>query len=230
MELLVLLPLVFIFLYCLYKLIKDDYVFIRRSFYPEQVFDIAFGVLLISLIISRFSYLVLHFQGANIFTLFFSTKNGEFSFIGAIIGGLIGLYLMAKYKKVPLGRIFDFFTLAFSVTLPLGLLLQTLFIPKSALLLHFIMIGLYMILTLIFFRSLYPKLINRTLKEGSLTILFLMFLSIILLLISLLASFKHINTFLTIQNGVVVSMFIFSTVLMIKQERNGGRGRKPVNK
>ncbi|HEX8932403.1 MAG TPA: hypothetical protein VF810_04565, partial [Patescibacteria group bacterium] len=55
MQILLTIPAFFVFLFCLYKLIKDDYVFIRRNISLEQVFDIAIIIFLFSLAFSSFS-------------------------------------------------------------------------------------------------------------------------------------------------------------------------------
>jgi hypothetical protein len=228
MLILILLPLLFIFLYCLYRLIKDDYVFIRRNISLEQSFDIALGVICLSLIISRFFYLFFHAEKSkNIFVSFFSANSSSFSLIGALIGGLFALYLLGKYKRVPLGRMFDFFTLAFSVVLPIGFLLASFFVKDKVLPLHFLTVGVYFLLTVVFWKFIYPKLINRTIKDGALTNLFFMFFIVVSLLISLVGFFSHVGTFFTIQNGFWGALFIFNSVLLIKQERNSTRGRRP---
>lgn len=56
MHILILIPAFLIFLYVIYKIVKDDYIFIRRNISLEQVFDIVFIIALICLIFSRFSF------------------------------------------------------------------------------------------------------------------------------------------------------------------------------
>lgn len=224
MEFFILTPLLFVFLYCLYKLIKDDYVFIRRNISLEQAFDITFWVFCSSLIVSRFFYLSLHPEkGTNMFLSFFSAYSGSFSLTGAILGGLLALYLLGKYKKVPLGRMFDFFTLAFSVVLPIGFILTSFFVKKSELLLHLVTAVVYVVITVIFWKYIYPKLINRTIKDGALTNLFLMFFSVVSLLIAMLSSFSDMKLFFSIQNAFLAGIFILGTTLFIKQERGSNR-------
>src|SRR5256885_4366774 len=122
MELIILIPAFFIFLYTLYTLAKDDYILIRRNISAEDIFDISFLVGISSLIFSRFFYFLVHpFTNQNILFLIFSTK-GQFSLFGGFLGGVLVLYLISKYRRIPLGRVFDFFVFSFIVCLPFGFL------------------------------------------------------------------------------------------------------------
>src|SRR5205085_1816494 len=121
MHIFILIPAFILFLYYLYKLVKDDYVFIRKNVSLEQIFDIAFLVLGASFFFARFFYLLFHFDyHQNPFILFFTPGKGSFSFFGLVVGSITTLYLIGKYKKIPLGRLFDFFTLALVVAMPFG--------------------------------------------------------------------------------------------------------------
>src|SRR5260221_12872221 len=106
MQILIFIPALLVFLYSLYRFVRDDYIFIRKGISLEQSFDIAFIILWIGLFASRFLYLLFHFySGENILYDFFSLKGGEFSLTGGVIGGTIAIYLIGKYRKVPLGRL-----------------------------------------------------------------------------------------------------------------------------
>ncbi|HSA84461.1 MAG TPA: prolipoprotein diacylglyceryl transferase family protein, partial [Patescibacteria group bacterium] len=131
MQLLVLLPAFLLFLYVIYKLVKDDYVFIRKNISLEQMFDVLFITTGVGLLFARLFYFLFHFgNGENIFLHFFSPDVGGLSFFGAFLGGLLTLYFFGKYKKMPLERLFDFFILAFVVALPAGFI-GTAFLAKN---------------------------------------------------------------------------------------------------
>lgn len=220
MQFLFYIPALILFLYELYRLVKDDYIFIRKGISLEQSFDIAFITLWVSLFMSRLLYLLFHISsGDNIFLDFFSTKKGGFSLTGAIIGGIIAIYLLGKYRKIPLGRICDFLSLAFLYTLPLVFLANVFSVTKYQLLSVFLNAIIYFVLLLFFVQFLYPKIMNRTLKEGMLAILFLLLFSLIALTTSLLVSLKHIQSFINPENVTLSLLFILSIVLLIKQER-----------
>lgn len=229
MELLALIPALLIFLFMLYRLVKDDYVFIRKGISLEQAYDISFITLWVSLFFSRFFYFVFHFNPSqNIFIQFFSFKNGQFSLLGAILGGIIALYIFSKQKRFPLGRISDFFSLSFLYALPVGLLIHALFVSKNELLYLFLNVIIYFVVLLFFAQFLYPKILNRTIKEGLLTNLFLLIFSLITLVTSLLMSLKHIQIFLSLQNGVTILLLFLSIFLLLKE--NVSSSRRLLNK
>lgn len=227
MQFLVLLPAFFVVLYALYKLTKDDYVFIRRNISHEQMFDIAFIVMWVSLIFARIVYFIYHpITDKNIFLTFFSPGEGGFSLIGAVLGGILGLYIIGKYRRVPLGRLFDFFTLAFLIALPVGFLGSA--ILFRSLELYFILgnAAVYLLLTISFMKFLYPKLLNRTMKEGSISIFFLLFFSLISFVVSLIDVSNGFHFQLTIQSILPIGLFVLSLILFFNHENNRLRVRK----
>ena len=230
MVLIILLPALVVFLFSLYRLVKDDYIFIRKGISLEQSFDLAFIIFWISLFFSRLFFLLFHFiPKQNIFLAFFSLKNGGLSLTGAIMGGIIALYIFGRYKKLPLGRLSDFFSLSFLYALPVGLLVSAFFTNKNQLLYLFLNVIIYFVVLLFFVQFLYPKILNRTLKEGILSILFTLTFSTISLLTSLLSSIKHIQLFLTTQNAATLLLFFFSIFLLIK-ENASSRSRRSLNR
>jgi prolipoprotein diacylglyceryltransferase len=225
MHLLILLPVFFIFLYALFKFSGDDHVFIRKNISLEQVFDVAFGTLWISLIFARIFYFIFHPGGASLFILFFSAKDG-FSMVGGVLGAILGLYIIGKYRKVPLGRLYDFFTLSALFALPAGLYLDLVLPHKGDFMYQIISATAYLLLLIFFFRLLYPRLLSRSLKEGNLTIVFLSFYSLFTLLISFIQFGKVSIEFLNIQSILLISLFFLSVFLLIKQE--AGRSRRKI--
>lgn len=218
MELLVLIPALLVFLYSLYRLTKDDYVFIRKGISLEQSFDIAFISLWISLFFSRLLHVLFNQkEGTNFFIQFLSINDGGFSLSGAIIGGLIALFFIGKYKRVPLGRLSDFLSLSFLYAIPVGFLASALVVNRSELLSVLMNVVLYFLLMIFFVQFLYPRLMSRTLKEGTLAILFLMSFSLISLLTALLTSFRDLHTYINIYNIITFCLFLFSIVLFIKE-------------
>ena len=231
MKYLLLIPSFLIFLYCLYKMVKDDYLFIRRNISLEQVFDIGFSITFICLLFSRLFYYIYHPTSLdNFFVSYFSFQKGGLSLIGAVIGGIIGLFFIGKYKKVPLGRLFDFFMLSFLISLPFGFLSQIIFLKKSEVLIYIINALIYLILTIFFIKVLYPKVLNRTMKEGNLSIYFLIFFAIASFISSLLHPVKQLLDLVNLQNISYVAVLFFSLILLFKQERSSIKGRKPLIK
>jgi len=212
-------------------MVKDDYLFIRRNISLEQVFDIGFSITFICLLFSRLFYYIYHPTSLdNFFVSYFSFQKGGLSLIGAVIGGIIGLFFIGKYKKVPLGRLFDFFMLSFLISLPFGFLSQIIFLKKSEVLIYIINALIYLILTIFFIKVLYPKVLNRTMKEGNLSIYFLIFFAIASFISSLLHPVKQLLDLVNLQNISYVAVLFFSLILLFKQERSSIKGRKPLIK
>ncbi len=227
MQIIIFIPALLLFLYSLYRMVRDDYVFIRKGISLEQSFDIAFITLWISLIMSRLLYLLFHlYPGQNILFDFFSFNKGGFSLTGALVGGIFAVYVVGKYKKLPLGRLSDFLSLSFLYALPLVFLSNTIFVSKTEVLYLFLNAIIYFILLLFFVQFLYPKVLNRTLKEGILAILFILLFSLVALITSLLVSLKHIQSFINPENIILGILLLSSIILLIKQERATSQRRQ----
>jgi len=226
MQILLFIPALLVFLYSLYRLVKDDYIFIRKGISLEQSFDIAFITLWVGLFLSRTLYLLLHLHhGENFFLDFFSFKNNGLSLTGAILGGTLAIYLISTYKRFPFGRLSDFLSLSFLYALPLLFLANAVLVKKNELLLVFLNAIVYFVLLLFFMQFLYPKVMNRTLREGMMATLFLLLFSFIALATSLLTSLNNILVFINPENVILVLLFITSIVLLIKQEHSSTRTR-----
>jgi prolipoprotein diacylglyceryltransferase len=227
MELLILIPALLIFLYSLYKLSGDDHVLIRKNISLEQMFDSAFNTLWISLVLSRlYFFLVDQKITGNMFIAFFSTTGG-LSLPGAILGGMIALYLIGRYKKLPIGRLFDFFTLSLLFALPVGFVGAALLHLKQpvVLIVYGVSACIYLVSAILFKKLFYPKLLNRTIKEGTMSIFFLCLFSITSFVVVLLPVGKTAINFITITNGVYLALIVLSVILYIKQEKSRLRRR-----
>jgi prolipoprotein diacylglyceryltransferase len=226
MQILLFLPALLVFLYALYRFVKDDYIFIRKGISLEQAFDFAFITLWSGLFVSRALFLLFNLhKGENLFLDFFSVKNGGLSLTGGIVGAIFAVYLISKYKRLPLGRLGDFLSLSFLYSLPLLFLADAVFVRNNDLLIVFLNAIVYFVMLLFFIQFLYPKVMNRTLREGMMGILFLLFFSLIALTTSLLISLKNIQIFINPENIILILLFIISIVLLIKQEHASSRSR-----
>lgn len=229
MELLVLIPALLVFLFMLYRFVKDDYIFIRKGISLEQAFDMSFITLWVSLFFARLFDLIFHYTAKqNLLIQFFSANSSQFSLVGAIIGGIIVVFMLSKQRRVPLGRLSDFFSLAFLYALPVGLLGHALFVSKNELLYLFLNIIIYFVVLLFFAQFLFPKLMNRTLKEGMISILFLLTFSVITLTTSFLTVIKHPQLFISLQNAMTFLLLFFSLFLLIKE--NASPNRRSLNR
>jgi prolipoprotein diacylglyceryltransferase len=226
MQILVFIPSLLLFLYILYRMVKDDYIFIKKGISLEQSFDIAFIIMWVSLFLSRLLYSLFHtYPGQNILFDFFTPRKGGFSLTGAIIGGIIVVCLIGRYKRLPLGRLSDFLSLSLLYTLPLLFLSDALLAKRNELLFLFLNAVVYFVVLLFFVQFLYPKVMNRTIKEGILAIFFLLCFSLISLVTSLLMSLKNILNFINPENIILTALFIFSLVIFIRLEKSSHNRR-----
>jgi prolipoprotein diacylglyceryltransferase len=227
MQIIVLIPAFILFLYYIYKLVKDDYVFIRKNISLEQIFDITFIVTWIGLFFARLFYFIFNPQLAqNIFFNFFSANISGLSLFGGLVGGAGALYLIGKYKKIPLGRLFDFFTLALVVALPLGFLGAASLTKDFALLAYLGNAVVYFIFALFCVKYVHPKLTSRELKEGNLQVVFLVFLAVVLLINGILLREEGKIVLITIENSILLIFLLFSLVLFIRQAKDGFVNKK----
>jgi hypothetical protein len=208
MNILIFVPAFLVFIYCLYRLVKDDYVFIRKNVSSEQMFDIAFVITWIGLFFSRLFFFVLHsLRDANILTSFFSVQANEFSLFGLVLGGIGGLYLAGRYKKLPINRLFDFFATAFAVALPVGFLTSTLFFKEYVLLLYFINAVIYSFFAYYLIKYFQPKFI-----------VFILFFSSVSLVDSLILQFLNKSSLIDIENILLLLAMITSLVFFFKRK------------
>lgn len=221
MELIVLIPALLVFLFFLYKLTGDDHVFIRKNISIEHMFDIAFNTLWVSLLVSRIFFFLFDKRiSGNFFIAFFTTWGG-LSLSGAIASAITFLYFVGKYKKLPVGRLYDFLILSMLFALPIGYLSIALLRWQQKMMIPYLICSfVYIIAAVLFKKFLYPRLLNRTLKEGSITIYFFFLFSVVSLSTSLVNWGKPFVTFITASNILYVGILILATVLLIKQEKN----------
>jgi|SRR5579885_252063 len=216
----ILIPCLFIFLYCLYKLTKDDYVLIRKNVTVEQMFDMLFIAILLGLFGARLLYLLLHPIKHHIMIMrFFSPQVVGFSLTGAVITGAVVLYLFSNYRRIPLGRFLDFVTLSFLITLPIGFAGYSLFFRNDTTLLLLIAALLYFLLSIFFLKFLYPRLLNRTLHEGNLTFAFLIYFSLTSLFLDVLQFVKRHIPLLTPEHIILVCLFLVCLLSLLSQHK-----------
>lgn len=105
----------FIFLFVVYLLSRDDFVFLRRSITLDQLFDTIFVTSLATLLFSRIVFVALHFKSVyiNPLVFFLIPYFPGLSLSGALIGGVLFSIFYLQYYKYPTTRILDIFSIAF---------------------------------------------------------------------------------------------------------------------
>jgi len=220
---LVLLICFFIFLYCVYVLSNDDFIFLRRDITMEKLFNIIFLGGLVSLFSSRLFYGIFHAVNilSNPFLFLLIPYFPGLSLLGGVVGiGAFFLFLATRKKNLlPLGRMLDFFSIAFLISLPVGFIGFLMFAPESTV---FIKAGsfalTYFILFIIFLRFLLPRLLNGKLKEGTIALIFLLCFSMVSLISNSFPAISVLNYFKNFENLILIAVLIASGVFLTKQE------------
>lgn len=209
----------FIFLYFLYYLCRDDFVIIRKDIKMEKIFNMAFLTAFVSLFFARFFYVLfnpLHQFLSPLGFLAFPYFPG-LSLIGTIIGGSFFIYIYSSFKKMPIGKMFDLFTLSFIGVLPIGFLgTFILLFGKTTLLFNIIFIT-SVFLPLCFIKIIYPFSSKGEIKDGSLSLIFLLLFSFLYFITKLFIDIKNFS-FLNLENITLLIILFSSTILLLNQE------------
>ncbi|OGH37664.1 MAG: hypothetical protein A3B44_00125 [Candidatus Levybacteria bacterium RIFCSPLOWO2_01_FULL_38_21] len=212
----------FLSLFTIYYLSRDDLILLRKDVTIERIFNLAFTTFLVGLFFARLSYAALYstkmFLNPLIFFLF--PYFPGLLLTGGITGGLFFLLLISKSKNLPAGRIFDIFSISLLSSLSLGyfgfflLSRQNLFSAKPIFL-----ILIYIILFYVFLKYIHQYLLKGILKDGSGGLLFLISFSAISLAVNIIDKFKS-NPFLgRPENPILFVILIISAAAFIKQEK-----------
>ena len=211
----------FIFLFTLYELSQDDFIFIRKGISVETIFNTAFLVAIVSLFAARFLY-IFSYPKPIFFTILGSFLFPYFpglSIVGSVFGGTIFLTLYCLYKKFPIGRMLDFFSISFLSTLPLGFLFVFLINQGN----NFLLLSLvFYILFLIFaIFVLLPLATKGKMRDGGIGLLFLVVFSAFTFIINIfMANLKFVYS---LENIVLFPGLILSLVLFIRKQVIGKR-------
>ena len=204
---LVLIICLFVFLFSLYVLGKDDYLFIRKNFSLEHLFDYALVGLFFGIIFARFLWG--GFRSGiekGFLPHLFSPNDAGISLAAIVIGSMLIIYCLSKYRKLPTWRLFDFFSLAFLPTFCFGYLASSLFVKKSEIFYYIAPAICYLGLSILFWKVLYPRLIAGRLKNGSLSCLFLEIFSLTSFI--LLFAYQYLHLSVRLEAAYVISFII----------------------
>lgn len=187
MQIFIFITAFFIFLYRLYKLSKDDHIFLRKNIKMEEIFDVAFISAVVGLI----------------FAQIFSPKNISFlTFF--VFGTAICLILIAKYRKFPMGRFLDFFTLSFITVLPIFFLVESVLFKRIELILYLISSFVYLFLAIYLNKILFKRILSRTLKEGIISTYFIIFFSALTFSTGIVRTLAYSMGFFSLENVILI--------------------------
>lgn len=211
-----------LFLFRLYHLANDDYVLAKKNITLEDVFNCAIVCSLFSLLFGRIFYVFFNPE-----TIFFNPLGfilfpyfPGLSMTGGIIGGSLSLVLYARAKKFPFARVLDFFTIALIFVIPFGLIGYFIF-SQDITTGNTIKLAIFTLISIFTNLYLYPKARALEIKDGTLSILFLIFYSLVFLLGMSIDNPGTKNFISHKENFVLISILIFSLLTLLKNELVG---------
>lgn len=208
-----------LFLFKLYHISNDDFVLAKKNILLEEIFNSAFVCSSVALLFARVFYVL--FNPDPVFLnplgfLLFPYFPG-LSLTGGVVGGILSLLIFSKINKFPVSRVFDFFSAAFIFILPIGLMGYIL-LSGNITVGNSVKLALFTIIFLTSNFYLYPKANALEIKDGTLSMLFLIFFSLISLFGSAI-DHPGINYFVSHkENFILILILTFSLVLLVKQE------------
>jgi hypothetical protein len=206
MEFLIFIIPFLLFLYMLYKISKDDHVFLRRGIRLEEIFDTAFITVILSWILAQF----------------FPDRD-SYSPTYFVIAGIMVLYFFGRNKKFLVGRLFDFFTLGVLTALPLWLVLVGVFAKNEEILGYGVLAGVYLILDIIFLRKFLPKIMNRSLADGVISKFFIIIFSVISLSYNVGLAVMEKESFINFENIALLVLLGVGFGLLFKRKSRVAR-------
>lgn len=201
-------------LFLLYLLSKNDFVLLREDVSPVEVFDIVVVVLIFSFILGRLFYIFDYetFQLLDPIRFLHFVKLKGFSFLGSFLGIFPAVFWRARKKKKKVMRLFDIFLLSSSPIFYLILVISD--YPNNLFLIKVIILIIGLILVGVLFNSFK----NYSLRDGSISLLMLIILS----LNNFFIQFKNSNkilfeTFSFSQTISIIIIFLSVIIVLINQ-------------
>lgn len=203
----------FLSLFLLYILVRHDFVLARKSLLLQEIFDTTFFAYISFLFFARLSYIIgeQKFNYLQIINFFHLARFPGLLFLGGIMGFGFIIYLVFRKKKI-LSRIFDIFSLS----------LYPIFLFALAISYHggyFIYFDLLIfLLSCIFLGVGIYSYKNYTLKDGTVTLLFVCLVSIFTIVSEFSQSTRPLFSLFTIPQVVSIVIFIMSSVMLLIHE------------
>ena len=118
-----------LFLFTVFQLSKDDFLFIRKGVLVENIFNTVFLTLPVALFSARFFYVFFHpsWKYLNPFIFFVIPYFPGLSIVGGMVGAWLFINAYTKNKKIPSARLLDMVSLSFLLALSVGIFLNAFF-------------------------------------------------------------------------------------------------------
>lgn len=213
---------IFVFLFCLYLLVQDDFVLLRKNVSLEQVFNIAFLMLFFGFLGSRIIFITLNFKPLFLNPLAFLAFPyfPGFSLIGVVLGGLIFLIGYGKYRKLPTNRLFDFFSFSFFCALSFGYLNDILFEKKPLTSWDFGLAVGYILIFILFSMVFLPLQRRGALKDGILGTLVCLLFALFAFGLNMIHNTHTIIGIFGIEDFLILGFFVITLVSLLLRNRS----------
>ena len=204
---------VFVSLFMLYVLVKHDFVLARKSLLLQEIFDTTFFAYIAFIFLGRLMF-VLGEQRYNFFhfvKFFHLVRYPGILIIGGVLGFGIVIYYVFRKKKILL-RIFDIYSLSMY-----PIFLFALFTSYFGGYFLYFNILLF-ILSCIFFGIGIYSYKNYTLKDGTITYLFICLISIFTIVSEFSGGNRIIFSFFTIPQILCMITFLGASFMLLVHE------------
>jgi len=211
---------VFIFLFFVFSLCREDFVLFRKNIATEKVFNFAFLTVGVALFTARIVYIGFNFAPGFMHPLvfFLFPYFPGFSLSGGMLGSMLFILIFADRYKLPRGRIFDIFTLSFVGTLPFMYLLEqlSLLLQKKQLMPFVFLVSIIYVGLFVFLFRLLEK--NKFI-DGSVGYISVLAVTSFIFLSKLLGKVAKSSLALQQDDLLFIIIFFLSILFLLQQEK-----------
>ncbi len=201
--------LLFVFLFSFYSLSKEDFYFIRKGITLDDLFNIVFIGIFWGIIASRVVFVLMHMNAtSNLFFYLFTLSAFNASIPGFIIGTLLAIGVTSARRNILYWKMLDYVSIAFLSAFPWMIL------GISGNIYAFL---LYLVLLFFFILVLLPNYRKSSLKEGSISLLFVIMFSLVSLLENIFILYNN-NKLPEIEDYFYIFLFFISSLLLIRSQ------------
>jgi hypothetical protein len=199
-------------MYLVYSLAKNDFVLLRKNITLYELFDGVLISMLVGLLLARIFYIIeiQEFSWFHPFRFVHLARLPGLSLFGFFIGVIPVLYLFIRRKKVLL-RVYDIVLISLLPLFMFSLITRSYSLIIPGYIVQFLL-ALAGLLVLWICKKFYH---NYTLKDGSIAMIILMFISLDLLIYGFVAKLAPLMSVLSFSQISAVILFISSLIIFI---------------
>lgn len=210
----------FISLFSLFLFSRDDLTLLRKDVTLDRMFNLFFMAFFIGLFFSRAVYVISSTPKMflNPLAFFLFPYFPGLSLSGGVVSGILFIIFYCRSNKLPIGRILDFFSLSFMISLPVGYLgYFALTLGKHIQSAVFAII--YTVLVIVFVKYFYQFFLKGSFKDGSFSLLFFSAFALASLVGEIINKFSDLLFLRLPDIYLYFLLLIFSIFLFVRQEK-----------